>query len=252
MAALCSAGTSVYAHTVVSPNTVNEGATADLNMVIGHGCKDANGAAIIPITAESAVFPDPVSGTLTKAVPTGDAATPGSYQPVVGPYTDHFTFVTHSGTGGGMQAVQSNNVFDKKTVLEKSSPNGVNTLGYSYRGGKLPGTVAGFIPFRLDKITFPATSCAKSVTFKISVADICKNAPKAQFSAQTVNFWGPNLGADKAAMPFQGAEFSPASLKVVRTSANTCDPANQFDLIVWPTADQLNRDMPIPNFWGNK
>jgi len=139
---------------------------------------------------------------------------------------------------------------------KKTNPQTTNTVGFWTGGGALPAhNYVGLVPFKTDAIKIKAASCAKTVTFVVPVADVCKLTNVGGFSDQTVNLWSPMVGSN-----FDGtAEHTPATLKVVRNitgtpatdttvavDPNPLDPkcGEGLDITITPTADQLNRDMP--------
>lgn len=236
----------VSAHTALQTKTIEEGATTYNNIVIGHGCgqevSDNNpNPKKYPVIAQSVVFPD------------GDK----SIIAVDGEVVENKPLSHYVSWGNKIQAIQSNDVFDKNTVLEKTDATG-NVVGFSYRGGKLPYNIHGLIPFRISAITLNPElgqgverTCANSVTFKIAIADICKITPTSKFNDDAVQFWMPKKDNDNT--KFGIDEDRSASLTITRKN-NLPDNCNGvgYDVIVTPSGEQLIRDMPIPKYWGNK
>jgi hypothetical protein len=128
---------------------------------------------------------------------------------------------------------------------EKTDTNG-NVVGFWAGGGSpLPYQLLGFIPFRTNAVIIEPKSCAKSVKFYISIADVCQITPASGFSAETVNLWTHNsLGTpyDRVSATDDG----PASLTITRTSALDASCGGVGVAVeVKPSAKQINRDMPI-------
>jgi len=237
--AILAASQSGFAHTRLETSTILEGTRVYNNIVIGHGCGEA------PVMGTSVVFPDSTATVTSKPTGSGSsvAATPA------GAVTDWL-----EGAGEGYaKKVYSKEVFSAEG--QKTNALG-NTVGFWTGGGALPAhNYVGLIPFKTDAIKIKPASCAKTVTFVVPVADVCKLAPISGFSDENVNIWSPMVGSD-----FDGtAEHTPATLKVVRNiEGNAATPttaavaANPLpadcgagvDITITPTAEQLNRDMP--------
>lgn len=208
------------AHTRLETATVNENTRITNNVVIGHGCGEKN------VIGTSVVFPDGVDSTITV-----DGAANA------GPLT---AFVQN--WGNLMQQNYSRAIFSFQD--EKTDSNS-NVVGFWAGGGNsLPHHLNGYIPFRAGAVVIEPTSCAKSVKFYISIADICEITDTAGFNADTVNLWTHNaLGTayDRTSTTDDG----PASLTVIRTSALPASCGTGVAVEVKPSAAQINRDMPI-------
>ncbi|MBX3617081.1 hypothetical protein [Nitrosomonas sp.] len=217
------AGTTQFAmaHTRLETATVAENTRITNNVIISHGCGEEN------VIGTSVVFPDGVDSTILV-----------DGNPHTGSLTD---FVQN--WGNLMQQNFSTAVFSSQD--EKTDSLG-NVVGFWAGGGNsLPHTLNGYIPFRAGAVVIEPTSCAKSVKFYISIADICEITDTAGFSEATVNLWTHNnLGTayDRVSTTDDG----PASYIVTRTSAlPTSCGATGVEVEVKPSAAQINRDMPI-------
>lgn len=208
------------AHTRLETATVNENTRITNNVVIGHGCGEKN------VIGTSVVFPDGVDSTITV-----DGAAHA------GALTD---FVQN--WGNLMQQNYSRAIFSFQD--EKTDSNS-NVVGFWAGGGNsLPHNLNGYIPFRSGAVVIEPTSCAKSVKFYISIADICEITDAAGFNADTVNLWTHNnLGTiyDRVSTTDDG----PAPLTITRTSALPASCGAGVAVEVKPSAAQINRDMPI-------
>lgn len=208
------------AHTRLETATVNENTRITNNVIIGHGCGEKN------VIGTSVVFPDGVDSTITV-----DGAAHA------GPLTD---FVQN--WGNLMQQNYSRAVFSFQD--EKTDSNS-NVVGFWAGGGdSLPHHLNGYIPFRAGAVVIEPTSCAKSVKFNISIADICEITDAAGFNADTVNLWTHNsLGTiyDRVSTTDDG----PAPYTINRTSALPASCGTGVAVEVKPSAAQINRDMPI-------
>jgi hypothetical protein len=237
--AILAASQSGFAHTRLQTSTILENTRGYNNVVIGHGCGDD------PVMGTSVVFPDSTATVTSK--PAGDAnAAPTD----AGAVTDWI-----EGTGEGY----AKKVYSKELFVaegQKTSSRG-NTVGFWTGGGALPAhNYVGLVPFRTDPINIQPASCAKTVTFVVSIGDVCKLTPIDGFSEATANLWSPIVGSN-----YDGTadHYTPATLKVVRnteeipaTATTAAIPANPLpaecgdglDITITPTAEQLNRDMP--------
>lgn len=214
------------AHTRLQTPTIDEGARVYNNEVIGHGCKDAAGVSNIDTVATVAVFPDGVDSSITV---NGEASDK--------PLTD---FVTN--WGSPVQKIQNNDVFEMEDVIVDSND---NTLGYWAGGGGRKGHLIGLVPFRTSAVEIEPTSCAKSVKFIVAIADICELTDVAGFNDSTVMLWTPAVGSKFDGTPDLNGYNSPASLTVNRTSALPESCGDGVDVVVTPSAAQLDRDMTV-------
>jgi hypothetical protein len=244
------ASQSVLAHTRLQTNTTPEGKTVYNNATIGHGCATVAGApAGTPrgaVIANSMIFPDGTDSTVSI----GGAV-------VEGAITDDYI-----AWGGKISHIPSKDVFEK-SVMERGRAGlaGANAVGNHSWDGKLNGDgYTGLVPIKISGAFINPDSCANSVTFRVAIADICKITNVAGFSDQTVNLWTPAVGSN-----FDGAGLhgynSPATYKITRDlvaqplpetdqNGNACGAG--VDVVIDPTADQLNHDMPIPGVWPKR
>jgi hypothetical protein len=220
IAVLASTAQTASAHTRLETATVNENTRITNNVIIGHGCGENN------VIGTSVVFPDGVDSVITV-----------DGQPHTGGLTDFL-----ENWGGQIQQNYSRAIFsfqDEKTDSKS------NVVGFWAGGGNsLPHHLNGYIPFRIGAVVFKSASCAKSVKFYISIADICEITDTAGFNNDTVNLWTHNaLGTayDRKSTTDDG----PASLTVTRTSALQASCGTGVAVEVKPSATQINRDMPI-------
>ncbi|WAK01467.1 hypothetical protein [Methylobacter sp. YRD-M1] len=239
--AILAASQSGFAHTRLQTSTILENTRVYNNIVIGHGCGEA------PVMGTSVVFPDSTATVTSKPVGAAKDVEPAA----AGAVTDWL-----EGAGEGYaKKVYSKEVFSAEG--QKTNPQTTNTVGFWTGGGALPAhNYVGLVPFKTDAIKIKSASCAKTVTFVVPVADVCKLTNVGGFSNETVNLWSPVVGSN-----FDGdlTEHTPATLKVVRNiegapaTATTAkvdpnplpaDCGEGLDITITPTADQLNRDMP--------
>ena len=210
---------------VIDENSARHGSNYN-NEVIGHGCKDASGAASIDTIGTVVVFPDGADSTIT----------------VNGEASDKKLIDYVTNWGSPVKKVQSSAVFSSEALIK--DPLG-NTLGYWSAGGSLKAGFTGLFPFRTSGVVFEPTSCAKTVKFLVAIADICEMTKVSGFEDSKVMLWTPAVGSI-----FDGAETlngynSPASLTVNRVSDLPAACGDGEEIVVAPTASQLDRDMTI-------
>ncbi|MCB1670807.1 MAG: hypothetical protein R3F41_06620 [Gammaproteobacteria bacterium] len=214
----------VIAHTRFEIPVINEGQRVYNNMVIGHGCGEND------VYGTSVVFPDGATSSVTV-----------DGEPHAGSLGDFL-----SNWGNSVQAVYSRALFD--ATGGKEDNNG-NSVGFWAGGNPLPHHLVGLVPFRTSAINFVAESCAVSVRFYVSIVDICQITTAEELTNEGVaGLWTHNnLGTvfDR----ISSSDDGPAPLTVMRDlEANPLPASCGVDGVaveVRPSADQINRDMPI-------
>ena len=224
-------GQMANAHTRLQTPSVDENSAAHgsnyNNQVIAHGCSNPDtGTVDINTFATVLVFPDGVDSTITVDEVASD-------KPLI-------DFVTN--WGNPVQKIQSKDVFDVEEEIK--DPLG-NVVGFWAGGGGLKGGLTGVIPFRTSGVVIESTSCAKTVKFIVAIADICEITKVSGFNDSTVMLWTPSVGSK-----FDGTEDlngynSPASFMVNRTSDLPEACGEGVDVVVTPSAAQLDRDMTV-------
>ena len=255
-ATMVAASQGAFAHTRLQSPTILEGTRVYNNVVLGHGCHNvvtnSNSNAVMGM---SVVFPD-VTATVTSK-PAGSAATVAGA--AAGLVTDWI-----SGAGEGYsKKVYSTEIFS----AEGQKSNALrNVVGFWIGGGNsLPGiNYTALIPFKTDAVSIKPESCAKTVTFVVAISDICQLTNASGLNDETVNMWTPAVSSNFDGVGLH-AYNSPATLKVVRNTTGTpatltsaAVAANPLpaacgaglDITVTPTAEQLNRDMPVKDANG--
>ena len=233
--AVLAASQSSFAHTRLQSPVIEENGAAHgsnyNNEVIGHGCTNATTGEKINVIGTVVIFPDGIDSTLMiDGEPSGQ---------IVDDYVANW--------GSPVQLIQNNDVFPEQDEI--TTPLG-NVIGYWAGGGNgLKHNLTGVIPFRTSGVVIAPTSCAKSVTFKVSIADICALSTIKEFSAETANFWTPAVGSKFERPDSKRADSSgydsPATLKVERVSDMPEECGEGVDVVVSPSAAQLNRDFPV-------
>ncbi len=229
--ALIAMSTISLAHTrlqtpVIDENNARHGSNYN-NEVIAHGCKTTDGKNRT-VLGTVVVFPDGTDSTITVDGETTDK-----------PLSD---FVTN--WGSPVAKIQDKDVFVLEQEIE--TPLG-NVVGFWSAGtpGLRPG-LTGLIPFRTRGVIINPESCAKSVKFIVAIADVCEVTSVAGFSPDKVNLWTPAVGSNFDGDPSGHGYNSPASLTVNRSDSPlpaACGAG--VDVVVTPSASQLNRDMPV-------
>jgi hypothetical protein len=228
---LCVASPAALAHTTVKAQTT-EGLREDNALRIGHGCEEQ------PVIAQSVVFP-------TDA-PEIQVTEPGIQ------ITDLSQVIAQGSLAGLVAAIQDRNIFERQG--ETLDPLG-NVVGFHGRNGRLQVELGGRVPFAFTAPNFVAESCAKRLLIRVAIADICKlKSPTVR--PGKVNLWIPDNGSAFATEArAQGIDGlgEPATLIVNRNlSANplgaSCNGIT-YDVTVTPSAAQVDRDLPIGQYW---
>jgi len=209
-------GQNVSAHTGPEISQINENTRTSNNIVIGHGCGDNS------VIGTSVVFPDGVDSTITV-----------DGQPHTGSLLDFVQNWTNAN-----QKIYDRGLF---TYQDEKTDSNSNVVGFWAGGESLPHNLIGFVPFRTSAVLIEPTSCAKSVKFHISIADICEITDVAGFNETTVNFWTLST----LETPYDADTDATSSLTINRTSALPSSCGTGVAVEVKPSAAQINRDMPI-------
>ncbi|MEI7997739.1 MAG: hypothetical protein WCH01_22865 [Methylococcaceae bacterium] len=231
-AAMVAASQGTFADTRLQIPVIPEKTQVYNALAIVHGCDDpVTGTTSTPVFGESVVFPDGVDSTITV----DNAA---SNQPLS-------AFVQNWGNTN--KKIQSNDVFPLEA--EKTDALG-NVVGFWGGNGKLPGVnYIGLNPFVTGAVFIEPTSCAKSVTFVLAIVDVCKMTNISGFNKETANLWTPAVGSNYDGRPETNDGFdSPATLKITRNLTTNPLPSAcgaGTDVVVTPSANQINRDMPV-------
>jgi hypothetical protein len=252
-AGVLAASQGVLAHTRLQTPIAVEGTKVFNNAVIGHGCAPAStvpGTPKSPVIANSMVFPD---GT-DSIISIGGVVQTGA---IVDDYI---------GWGGTLIAhVPSKDVFEKSVIeygragFAAHSPVG----SHSWKG-ELPGDDnTGLVPFKTGGTFIKADSCANSVTFRLAIADVCKITHLSGVNDDhNVNLWMPAVGSKFDGPTTAHGYNSPATFKITRNLVDNPLPATDangvacaaggVDVVVDPSIDQIEHDLPIPGIWPKK
>ncbi len=220
------------AHTDVTDN-ITEGRSGFNSLAIEHGCSNPATGRNLPVIAQSVVFP----GSNPRVTRSDGSTSPGLSAEIV----------AGSGLAGLATPVQDKSIFRKQRAIKDANS---NTIGFSGTGGSLAADLMGQVPFHLTAIRFQSTSCAKTLTVQIAVADICTRVfpPK----PGTANLWIP-----AATSKFKGTGVegfgAPALLTVNRDLDSNPLPVHcggGYDVTVAPTEDEVDAYLPIKGYWG--
>ena len=218
-----SIGNSTLAHTRFEISSLEEGNRIYNNVVIGHGCGDND------VVGMSLVVPDGNDSTIMV-----------NDEPYEGFLTD---FVTN--WGPNFQAIKSSATFDEMDVKKDSVG---NQVGFWSGGNPLPHDLIATLPFRVNATNIEPSSCAVSVTFYVSIVDICLLTDGDGVQGEGVaGLWTHNnLGTvfDR----LSDTDNGPAPITILRDLESNPLPescSTEESVEVRPTAEQINRDMPI-------
>ncbi|MDD5320864.1 MAG: hypothetical protein PHD43_09685 [Methylococcales bacterium] len=279
-AALVAGSQGAIAHTRLEIPTVAEGVTAGHSQTgrvhnylrIGHGCppSDHRGATMgTSLVAPNAVDYAPVIGVDSgngKEFTTSPAS--DFYSPLAG-------IVALNRTGGPWE-------FTNVKVDSKGNKDGFWAGGKAYDQ-----TISTVVSVDLDisAITITPTSCARSVTFELAIADFCSiSVPGATATDEEVLYWSPipnfpgvpgqpfgasiadaarNIPVGPAYSNYDGYADaahtiagdgwgSPATVTVTRNLTANPLPAGCTgnggagdDVYVYPSAEQINKELPV-------
>jgi hypothetical protein len=220
----------VVAHTTVKAQAT-EGVRDDNAFKIGHACEE------LPVRVQSVVFP-------TDA-PELTASDPGT---TVASLSE---VIEQGSLAGLVRPIQDGSIFRVQGV--KTDANG-NAIGMFGARGRLDPDLRGRVPFEFTSPSFVPDSCATRLLIEIAIADVCR--PKGgRIEAGHLNLWIPDNGSrfaiEGAAAGVDGVG-GPATLIVNRNLAsNPIDTScgGGFSLTVTPSAEQIDRDLPIPRYW---
>lgn len=213
---------------------IPEGTEIYNNIVIKSGC--SNGGNYV-VMGQSVVFPDGADSTVTI-----DGAVSkqrlseflGDWPAALHKIQSHDAFAI-----GGVRGVYG----------MAGTPESLGPIAGFWGGvGAINGSNRGLIPFSTDPLSIQPTSCAKSVKLVMAIADVCTITSITGFNLGTVNLWTPAVGSDYDGAANLSSYNSPATLTVSRNLATNPLPAAcgaGAEVVVTPSAAQLNRDMPV-------
>lgn len=217
-----------HAHTTFETPTLKENTRILNNVAIGHACGEGT-----RVIGTSVVFPDGRDSTIIADGKVYD-----------GPLSD---FV--SNWGPNIQPLYSRAAFNE--VDEKKGPTG-NVVGFWAGGGPgMPDHMVAYVPFRVNATLIAPESCAVSVRFYAAIVDVCRITGVDQLHEPGVaEFWTPSdLGTVyDSETGGHGGHDNSAPLTILRDlDANPLSAAcgDGFTVEVRPSAQQLERDMPI-------
>ncbi len=225
------------AHTLINGGPLKEGEQKTLELHINHGCGGENGGGTVIGT--SVVVPDTAGGNVI----TVDGQ----------PFDDPDGLGADAFLDGGVPQVQL--PFDRASfdlMGAKKDPDLGNTVGFWAGGG--PGvhpSLKGIVRFIPGGAFFNPESCAKKVTLRYPVIDVCQVTTVTGFTNDTVQRWTPkDIGT-----PYDTDlehDATTARVTYVRDLEINPLPADcgtdrpiQEEVVITPTAAQITRDMPV-------
>lgn len=224
IATLVSAGLAAQAsaHTRFEVSSLDEGTRVYNNMIIGHGCGS------LGVVGTSVVVPEGTDSSITVDGVAHEGA-----------LTDYVT-----NWGPNVQAIKDTTFPQMGVKLGSLS----NPVGFWAGGEEVDHNLVMAIPFRINATNIEPTSCAVSVKFYVSIADVCQVTDAAGLNGTDVaGLWTHNnLGTvyDRVSETDNG----PASFTITRNQETNPLPAScsaEEAVEVRPSAAQINRDMPI-------
>ncbi|MGR8951855.1 MAG: hypothetical protein ACU83V_05525 [Gammaproteobacteria bacterium] len=246
----------VSAHTSFTTGSTVEGSGAVYtSAVIGGGCPEvldddghAVGSKNRPVIASSMVFPDGID-SLIYVIHDGEKFTRGVTTPLANAkVADYISW-------SGIRHIMSGDAF-KKTA-PKRDRNGKNVVAsYSWKG-KIPGNDYNvLVPLRVNNATLvhdKQGACVKQVTFRPAIAHICKITDQSKMNDGTVRRWTPAVPNSQFSANSSSHDYDGATTFVVKRDLDKypLDAAcgNGDEVIIEPSAAQINNDLPIPRVW---
>lgn len=241
-ALLLTIGQNAVAHTRLETSTFAAGMRQANNVVITHGCGNEMGGSN-PVIGTSVVFPDGQDSVIMV-----DGA---PYDGAIDDFLDNW--------GNRHQAFFDRSVFDD--MGEKNDELG-NVVGFWAAGGKgMPPNFYARVPFRINAINFTEGSCAKSVKVMVEIADICKvTRANKLHEVGVADLWthtsdSPMRAGQSTIYDREGPnDNGPASYTLTNpeftTNPGACE--SWHEVVMSPSAAQINRDMPIVNSKGKQ
>lgn len=216
-----------FAHTSTIGGSLPENTQSDVQLSIGHGCEQSNGA-IKPVIAQSVVFP---LAAIEAATAEGKL------------------------DGFRIDTIQNKDIFG--TQAEKFTAAG-NLYAFSGRGGPgLSTEQRGRLPFQVNSPDIDTLdgNCISEVHVQMAVADICvTTSPKIR--SGKLNLWAPAIAgsaiiAQAQANSVEGVGEGP-ELVFVNTNYNaeSCGPPSEATILeLAPTAPEIDNGLDINGYW---
>lgn len=241
-ALLLTIGQNAVAHTRLETSTIDAGMRTPNNVVITHGCGNESGGSN-PVVGTSVVFPDGQDSVIMV-----DGA---PHEGAIDDFLENW--------GNLNQAFIDRSVFDD--MGEKNDDLG-NVVGFWAAGGKgMPPNFYARVPFRTSAARFTEGSCAKSVKVMVEIVDICKVTKANKLhDVGVADLWthtsdSPMRAGQSTIYDREGpTDNGPASLTIMNPEFTTNPGACEtwHEVVMSPSAAQINRDMPIVNSKGKQ
>ena len=195
--AALAASQGAIAHTRLETPTVVEGARVRNYEVIAHGCNlPSTGGKNAPSYGTSVVFPNAVNYVPIIGVNSNNTGATAGWQyatyttnPASTYYSPLAGIVTWIRGGGAWQSDQ--NAF--QAGQNKVDANG-NKDGFWAGGSYFDQSITTSVdtPFYVQAVTIAPTSCARSITFMLAIADVCNiNSVSTTATDNDVLYWSP-------------------------------------------------------------
>lgn len=243
-------GQSVLAHTtVVAKNTPNgyalraemEGTSSVLNNIgIAHGCAASGQSSYRAVTAMSIVLPNGADAIVMRAD------------------TKQELVLSENIIGNAIMSakpVQDRRIFSSMAVKKGDVPeyysHGTRTTDVTaihYWDGHLDPDFLGLLPFRASFPKFKAESCAIKMKAQMAIANYCTGSLTA---GDRADVWMGSLTGKFDDEAIVSVGFWPA-VTVVRDLENNPLPADcgeGFELLVSPSAGQIDALLPLNGYW---
>jgi hypothetical protein len=230
--------TTALAHTTIL-NQMTEGVSTDNATRIAHGCFGPSGVPRM-VVASTVLFP-----TVNPQVTSSDGS-------AIANLGDVITVPTLAGL---VQPILDRGLFQKWQMKVDSLG---NRIGFSATKGTLEApNWAGRMGFAFSAPKFQPDSCAKSLTIRLAIVDICVGASVGDYGPGDVNWWIPDgskyADASRAANNHEALDvgFTP-TLVINRNLTTNPLPAvcgDGINVTVTPSGADVDANLSIPGYW---
>ncbi|GEM_PF-329408 len=196
-AAALAASQGAIAHTRLETPTVVEGARVRNYEVIAHGCNSpSTGGKNAPTYGTSVVFPNAVSYNPIIGVNSNNTGATAGLAGTV--YTTNKASSYYSPLAGIVTWIRGGGAWQSDQNEFQAGQNKVDAAGNKdgfWAGGSLFDqsiTTSVDTPFYVQAVTIVPTSCVRSITFELAIADVCNiNSVSTTATDNDVLYWSP-------------------------------------------------------------
>jgi hypothetical protein len=254
-ALLLGIGQNALAHTGIKDSGV-ENKTLYTSFVITHGCGSTANPTMLPVIAQSVVFPNGVNAGEIEAFKIDPVTL--AQTPIADLNTE---IVAKSSTGVALSLFSPKGIQDKSlfktTTLTRDALGNIRGIKFT-NGNKINPTtfgmqpdLLGLSPFRVTSPKFQTTSCAKSLKVRIAIANWCTKGDASD--DRRADIWIGNA-TSKFTADVVSTGFWP-TMTVMRDLAVNPLPVAcgaGYDVAIQPSSADIDANLPQPaglGFW---